>query len=203
MTNKPFVTRRSFFQRLLGRGQTGACMFALQIVFDCGPREELYEELRAIVGSFGAESVDELRRYYKRLARALREAAPVYEYAFFEYVTDPEETEPSFDHWVTEIEDAMASEEHDPYPPFEVDRYVAITVLLLLDHPHPMHGRDMSEDYIYTREGLIELVDSLNRIDYAGIIANAAFMLPQEEHAGMAREHLDDEGWAYLHPILI
>lgn len=201
--NKPFMTRRSFFQRLMGRGHQGASFFALQIVFDCGPREELYEELRDIVGSFGDEDVDGIRRYYKRLARALRVAAPVYEYAFFEYVTDPDATEGAFEHWVEEIEDASASEEHDPYPPFEVERYVAITVLLLLDHAHPLHGRDLSEDYIYTREGLIELVESLNRVDYAGVLGNAAFMLPQDEHAGMTREHLDDEGWEYLHPILI
>lgn len=202
MSDKPFLTRRSFFQRLLGRGQSGESFFALQLVFDTGPREELHDELRAIMAELGADDPDALRRYYRRLVTALLSARHAWEFAHFEYVADPEEASAAFDAWVTDIEDAIDAESYDPYAPFEVERYVAATVLLLLDHPHPFQGREQSADWFTTREGLEELLTSIVRIDFEGVLAYAAFLVPDDELAGMTREDLDHEGWDYLQPIL-
>jgi len=203
MTDKPFLTRRSFFQRLLGRGQDGQSFFALQLVFDTGPREDLHRELRRIMAELGGDDPDTLRRTYKRLVDTLLRARGAWEFAYFEYIPDPEDAPEAFDHWVTDIEDAIAAEAHDPYDPFVVERYVAVSIVLLLDHPWPLHGQAHAADWFYSREGLEELLRSVARVDYDGALAYGAFVVPDDELTGITREDLDDEGWDYLQPILI
>lgn len=205
MGEKPFLDRRGFFKKLMGPGAPSRTFFAVQVVFDAAGQEELRARIQAVLDAPGEETLEEKRRLYRRLTSALLEAEPFYEYAYFEYITDPEKAADSFEQWVLEIEAAFASEEEevgddvDGYHRMAASqRYIVVSMLFLADSPHPFHGEELDTEELYTRAGVGKLVDSVNRYNFNRVQADAAYLVPGSPDDGFSWADFADEGWAYL-----
>lgn len=213
------MDRRGFFQRLLGRRKFEKACFAIQVVIeavDNDLRRRIHEAMRAPTEERPADK----RRYYKSLTGVLLEAEPFLEFASFSYQPEPDEAEPEFQEWVSELEAAMATEasetgdDVDGYHRMNADKqYIVVSLVLLLTAPHPWdNGRgaleyetdkgkrtfdDENEDD-YTRSKIGELIDSVNYLDFEHVEADATFLMPGSEEDGFSWSDLADEGWEHL-----
>ena len=142
---------------------------------------------------------------YKRLVATLVEAEPFFEYGYFEYVTGVEAAQESFDQWVLDIEAAFAAEEEEIGE--EIDgyrrisnsqRYIVVSALFLIEGAHPFHGQEMAQSEIYTRAGMGKLLDSINRLNFTRVMADATYLVPGSPEDGFSWSDFADEGWSYL-----
>ncbi len=208
MGNKPFMSRRGFFQRLFGaEGRVETTFFALQLALEVGAGSDLRDRLHGVIDApvTGAETPADKRRFYKRLTSIVHEAEPYYELGFFQYETDAEAAREAFGTWVREIEASVATEDDevgedvDGYHRLSSEStYVVVSMLFLMHAKHPLHGAETDEDELYSRPGMGKLVDSVNRLDFEALEADAAFVIPGSAQDGLSHMDLMDEGWGYL-----
>jgi hypothetical protein len=198
------MDRRSFLLRLFGKRKVRRSFFAVQVVLEAG-QSGFRRRLHNHIDREGEETPAEKRKFYKGLTSILLEAQPFFEYGFFEYEVDAAKAMDQFEHWVQEIEASMATEDAEMGD--EVDgfhrmsseqQYVAVTILLVVDGPHPLEGEDLDEDTLYTRAGIGKLIDSVNRIDFERLEADAVFLMPGNDQDGFNSLDFADEGWSYL-----
>jgi hypothetical protein len=198
------MDRRSFLKRIFGSRKVHRSFFALQVVIEAG-RSGLRRKLHNHIDREGEETPTEKKKFYKGLVSMLVDAEPFFEYGFFEYQTDPDKAHDLFKHWVNEIEASMATE--DTETDSEVDgfhrmsseqQYVAVSILLLIDGPHPLDGQPLSENELYTRQGISKLLESIKKIDFERAEADAVFIMPGNDQDGFSSLDFADEGWSYL-----
>ena len=203
--SKPFMDRRGFFKKLLGGSTIERSFFAVQVVFDAAGQEALRAQLQGVLDEVGEESVEDKRRFYKRLTSLMVEAEPFFEYGFVEYLTRSGETQDTFDQWVAEIESSFASEEEEIGE--EIDgyhrisssqRYIVISLIFLIEGTHPLHGQELDHEEIYTRAGMGKMIDSVNRLNFNKVLADAAYLVPGSPDDGFSWADFADEGWTYL-----
>lgn len=204
MSVKPFMDRRSFFQRMFGKRKVKRSFFAVQVILEAG-HSGFRRRLHNHMDRDGEETPQEKRKFYKGLTSILLEAEPFFEYAFFEYETEKHKAVEQFQNWVHEIEASMATEDEetgdeiDGYQRMSSEQqYVAVTILLLVDGPHPLDGEPLNEDELYTRKGIGRLLDSINRVDFERAEADAVFLMPGNDQDGFSSLDFADEGWSYL-----
>lgn len=199
------MDRRGFLKKLFGGSAVTRSFFAIQVVFDAAGMADERARIQALLESPVEERVEDKRRLYRRLTNVLAEAEPMFEYAFFEYVTDPSKAESSFEDWVLEIEASFASEDEEVGD--EVDgykrlnsnqRYIVVSLCFLIQGPHPMHGQEINEEELYTRAGIGRLIDSVNRLNFERVLADAAYVVPGSPEDGFSWADFADEGWSYL-----
>ncbi len=202
---QPFMDRRGFLKKIFGGSEVTRSFFAVQVVFDAAGHEELRARLQALIDAPGEETIEEKRRLYRRLTSVLAEAEPFFEYAFFEYVPDSSAARDKFEEWVVEIEASFAgedeeiSDEIDGYRRLSNEqRYIVVSLIFLVEGPHPDHGKEISEDELYTRAGVGGLIDSINRLRYDRVMADAAYLIPGSPEDGFSWADFADEGWSYL-----
>jgi hypothetical protein len=192
--------------RLFGSDKTKCSFFAVQVVFNAAGQEELRKRLQQRINAPGEESVDEKQAYFRNVTAVLLEAEPFFEYGYYEYITEAEAAEDTFEEWVGEIESSFASEEEeigdeaDDYHRLSAERsYIVVSLMILAEGTHPFHGKnEIDEEEIYTRAGMGTLISSLNRYNYDRAMADAVYLMPGSEEDGFSWADFADEGWKYL-----
>lgn len=202
----PFMSRRRFFKRLFGGGdRIDATFFGIQVAFDAAGQEELRARIQMAIDGDDPTSVEEKRSYYKRLTHLVTEAEPYFDHGYFEHIVGYEDGEESFEEWANEIQAEMATEEDEVSD--EVDgmtrmessqRYIVVTLLVFFEGKHPYYGTDRDIDDFYTRAGMAELINTINRLNFDKVISDAVFLMPGSPEDGFSWSDFADEGWEHL-----
>lgn len=203
------MSRRSFFGRLFGKKEEAThSFFGLQLVLDYDARPVLRSELHALIQSPAPTNPDERRLFYKKLSGVLMGTEPFWNFGYVEYVESNDAGE-DFRLWVTDIEDALATEEEETGD--EVDdahrfsqekKYIVLSIAVLMEGFH-RDFRTLSDDdeRMYTRFGMADLVREFSRLDYARVLGDAVFLAPGTDDDGFSDDDLAGEGWEYLLPL--
>jgi len=153
------------------------------------------------------ESVEEKRRFFKRLVALLLEVEPFWTYGYWDYKTKTKEAVAEYQAWVGEIEASIATEEEevgdnvDGLHRTSAERqYVVVTVVMLLDAPYAPAEVDDEEDF-FKRSTFHELIANLPAIDPHTVRADGVYVVPGSPDDGLSDDDLASEGWSYLRPL--
>lgn len=203
------MSRRSFFGRLFGKKEEAThSFFGLQLVLDYDARPVLRSELHALIQSPAPTNPDERRLFYKKLSGVLMGTEPFWNFGYVEYVESNDAGE-DFRLWVTDIEDALATEEEetgdevdDAHRFSQEQKYIVLSIAVLMEGFH-RDFRTLSDDdeRMYTRFGMADLVREFSRLDYARVLGDAVFLAPGTDDDGFSDDDLAGEGWEYLLPL--
>jgi hypothetical protein len=208
----PPTSRRGVFRSLRrlfqGRGE-GPCFLGLQLVINCFGEDNLRKHLVELISAERDqnETPDEKRRFLKRIVALLIEVEPFWAYGYWDYIDDPERAAAEYRTWLSEIETAIATEEEevgeepDGLHRYSAERkYVAVSLLFLLDAPYPPAEVD-DEDLFFKRTTFTGLVENLPKIDPRAVQADATFVVPGNPDDGFSDDDLNTEGWMYLREL--
>ncbi len=210
------MDRRGFFSRLLGRTpeEGDAVFFGLQLVVNVGSDDTLRANLHRVVNRpVATERPAEKRAFYKRVTAVLLEAEPFFDYAYWDYRTDPASARPEFESWLNEIEGSIATEEEelgeavDEQFRMSGDRsYVVVSILFLLENVTALRAfrsvvEAVPEDEAFSRTTFPKLLRAITYVDFEYALGDAVFIMPGNERDGISWEEIHTEGWNYLKPI--
>jgi hypothetical protein len=211
MNRRGFMSKvGSFFKR-----PGDELFYALQVVVNVFGEDDLRQALHRVVLTGGEmESPAQKRAFYKQIAALLTSNNAFFEYGHWDYVTDKGEAEAEFESWVTELEAGLATEAEEVSADLaDVDRmstdksYVVVTLLFVLERVDAngtaieMIERHCDDEFL-EREPLTELIEAVRYIDFEYSLADAAFIMPGNEHDGISWEDIRGEGWEYLKPVM-
>lgn len=140
------ASRRAFIRGGHDDGEH-AIFFGIQLAIQVFGGDTLRAQIaRLVEAEDETDTVQEKRRFMKSLAALLRENQYAWEYGFWEYYTDAEQSIGSFNQWRNELEASMATEPEEMGT--EVDRlhrfsdqkeFLIVTIIMLLDNrDHPV-----------------------------------------------------------------
>ncbi|MFT4703636.1 MAG: hypothetical protein ACI81R_001328 [Bradymonadia bacterium] len=200
------MSRRGFFKRVFG-GPVKQSMLAVQVVVPVYALTDFRAKLHNVIEGTHHEvhGPDEKRVYYRKIVAVLEQALAHYEYGYWEYLEDDAAAD-GFHEWVTEIENELALDEEgtgdEADDTFRLDadkRFIAVTVILLVHGPMPNVAElDPEDEDNWTRHAMAERLRDLNRVDFAGLLADAVYLVPGNDQDGFSDMDLADEGWAHL-----
>jgi hypothetical protein len=208
----PTVTRRGLLRSIgswFSPGGPKSYFVGVQVVTQSFGEDTLRARLHALMSEerVQGETVEEKRRFLKRLVALLLETEPYWTYGYWDYKTGAKEAVAEYQGWVSEIEASIATEDEelgatvDGVNRTSVTRqYVVVTVLFLLDSPYAPAEVGDEEDF-FKRGTFHELVANLAAINPHTIRADAAYVMPGNPEDGFSEDDLADEGWSYLRPL--
>jgi len=205
----PRVTRRGLLRSIgswFAPGGPRTYFVGIQVVISSYGEDTLRARLAALVNEERThnETVEEKRRYLKRLVALLVEFEPYWTYGFWDYLEGAEKAVAEYQSWVGEIEGSMATEEEELGATVDglhrlsaERRFVVTTLLFLLDSAYaPAEVSD--EEEFYKRATFHNLITNLPLIDPHTIRADATFVVPGNPEDGFSQDDLTSEGWQYL-----
>lgn len=185
-------------------------MLAVQLVVPVYALPDLRAKLhRVIDGTGGAmQTPQERSLYYRKVTAILRQALPMANYGFWEYL-EHEEAAVGFQEWVTEIEAAMAFVDEETVDGvdevgegerFDVDQeLVAVSMIFHVRGPiEAVRGWRAQDDDSWTREAYGTLFGEIERFDGHGVLADAFYLVPGNDDDGLTEWDLAEEGWEHL-----
>jgi hypothetical protein len=200
------MTRRSWFQSLLGSEDGAGYFFGLQLLIHAFGKDELRARLASIISDpDGAlEDLEAKRRYIKRVVAVLLEQEPYWSQVFWDYKTDRAEAEAEFESWAAELSASTATESEEmdatidgAYRVSHEKDYVAVTIILNLNEPFP--PADIGDESLYWQTSTIaKLVRGLLLVNPETILADGIFIIPGNSEDGLSEEDLLLGGWSYL-----
>jgi hypothetical protein len=208
----PTVTRRGLLRSIgswFSPGGPKTSFLGVQVVVQCFGEDTLRARLQALMSEerVQGETVEEKRRFLKRLVALLLEVEPYWTYGYWDYKTKAKEAVAEYQGWVSEIEASIATEAEelgatvDGLHRTQVSKqYVVVTVLFLLDSAYAPAEVDNEDDF-FKRGTFHELVSNLSAINPHSIRADATYVMPGNQEDGFSDDDLADEGWAYLRPL--
>ena len=208
----PTVTRRGLLRSIgswFSPGGPKSYFVGVQVVVQCFGEDTLRARLAALMNEerVQGESVEEKRRFLKRLVGLLLEVEPYWTYGYWDYKNGTQKATAEYQGWVSEIEASMATEaeelgaEVDGLHRTSVTRqYVVVTVLFLLDAPYAPAEVE-NEDEFFRRTTFHNLIDNLAAINPHSIRADATYVVPGNPEDGLSDDDLATEGWSYLRPL--
>jgi hypothetical protein len=208
----PSVTRRGLLRSIGGWFKPGGprtYFLGIQVVTQTFGEDTLRAQLAALLDEerVQGETVEEKRRYLKRLVALLQQCEPYWTYGYWDYIDDTHKAVSEYQTWVNEIEAGMATEAEelgagiDGINRMTLQRkYVAVTALFLLDRAYAPAEVE-SEDDFFRRTTFHELVANLSALDPNGIRADAVYVVPGSPEDGLSDDDLASEGWSYLRPL--
>ncbi|MEW6730218.1 MAG: DUF1517 domain-containing protein [Acidobacteriota bacterium] len=201
------MTRRSWLKKFLGASEEGVYFLGIQLIIRAFGEDTLRARLAHVIADpEGAmEDVEAKRRYIKRIVALLLEQEPYWSQAFWDYKTDPEESQAEFDSWEAELSASTATEEEEMGD--EIDRahrlshnkdFICVTMIFNLSVPFSPAGEFNSELEYWRRETLSKLVRGLLLINPEDILADGVFVIPGNSEDGLSEEDLLTGGWSHL-----
>lgn len=172
-------------------------------------RRKLHE---AIASGAGEQTLEEKRRFWKRVTALVNEAMPVFEHGTWE-LTRGGEAEGEFGTWVSEIEGSLATEaEEMGEAADEVNRlsaarsYVLVTAIALVEEGSnsdlTLGDRcDLPESEYFTRATFARLFATFPMLNFANVQADAIYVVPGNDEDGLSDEDLHGGGYEYLKPL--
>jgi hypothetical protein len=208
----PRVTRRGLLRSIgswFSPGGPKSYFLGVQLVISSFGEDSLRARLAALLNEerTQGETVEEKRRFLKRLVGLLVEFEPYWTYGFWDYLEGADKAVPEYQSWVSEIEASIATEAEELGETVDglhrlsaERRFVVVTALFLLDSPYPPAEVD-DEDAFFKRQTFHDLVTGLPMIDPHTIRADATFVMPGNPEDGFSSDDLTSEGWEYLREL--
>ncbi len=208
----PSVTRRGLLRSIgswFSPGGPKTTFVGVQVVVQTFGEDTLRARLQALMNEerVQGETVEEKRRFLKRLVALLLEVEPYWTYGYWDYKLGSKQAVPEYQGWVSEIEASMATEAEELGAEVDgvhrlqvVKQYVVVTMLFLLDTPYPP-AEVGSEDDFFKRTTFHALVDNTSAINPHSIRADATYVMPGNPEDGFSDDDLADEGWSDLRPL--
>ena len=208
----PTVTRRGLLRSIgswFSPGGPKSYFVGVQVVIQCFGEDTLRARLMALMNEerVQGETVEEKRRFLKRLVALLLETEPYWTYGYWDYQQGAQKAVGEYQSWVSEIEASIATEDEelgatvDGLHRTSVTRqYVVVTVLFLLDSPYAPAEVENEDDF-FKRGTFHELVGNLSAINPHNIRADATYVVPGNPEDGLSDDDLATEGWSYLRPL--
>ena len=200
------MTRRSWFQSLLGGDDGAGYFFGLQLLIHAFGKDELRARLAEIIADpDGAlEDLEAKRRYIKRVVAVLLEQEPYWSQVFWDYKTQRAEAEAEFESWAAELSAGTATESEEmdagvdgAYRVSHEKDYVAVTIILHLSAPFP--PADIADEALYWQTSTVaKLVRGLLLVNPETILADGVFIIPGNSEDGLSEADLLLGGWSYL-----
>lgn len=200
------MTRRSWFQSILGGDEGEGYFFGFQLLIHAFGKDDLRARLAEVISDpDGAlEDVEAKRRYIKRVVGVLLEQEPYWSQVFWDYKTDRAEAETEFESWAAELSANAATEGEEmgsaidgAYRLSNEKDYVAVTIILNLSAPFP--PADIGDETLYWQTATIgKLVRGLLLINPETIQADGVFVIPGNGEDGLSDADLLTGGWSYL-----
>ena len=187
--------------------------FGVQVAIKAFFKDPLRQRLHQVIAeSQSAQSLQDKRAFWKRIAAILNEAMPVFEYGFWDLIrTDAAEEE--FETWCSEIEGSLATEKEEVGAVAdEVNRvsaerhYVLCTCLFLVERDSNSdltlgERCDIPESDYFTRTTFATLIASFPMLNFANVQADAVYLSPGSEEDGLSDDDLHGGGYEYLKPL--
>ncbi|MBI5482332.1 MAG: DUF1517 domain-containing protein [Deltaproteobacteria bacterium] len=208
----PTVTRRGLLRSIgswFSPGGPKTYFVGVQVVIQCFGEDTLRARLVALMSEerIQGETVEEKRRFLKRLVALLLEVEPYWTYGYWDYKEGAQKAVAEYQGWVSEIEASIATEAEELGATVDglhrtavVRQYVVVTVLFLLDCAYAP-AEVASEDDFFKRPVFHELIGNLAAINPHSIRADATYVVPGNPEDGLSDDDLATEGWSYLHPL--
>jgi hypothetical protein len=208
----PTVTRRGLLRSIgswFSPGGPKSTFVGIQVVTQCFGEDALRARLQLLMNEerVQGETVEEKRRFLKRLVALLLETEPYWTYGYWDYKMGTKDAVSEYQGWVSEIEASIATEEEelgatvDGMNRMEVKRqYVVVTVLFLLDCAYAPAEVENEDDF-FKRPTFHNLVANLAAINPHSIRADATYVVPGNQEDGLSDDDLATEGWSYLRPL--
>jgi hypothetical protein len=188
--------------------------FGVQVAFKNFHRDPLREKLHKLIAADagGRQSFGDKQRFWKRFTGLLSEAMPVFEYGDWELVRGGN-AEGLFNEWATEIEGSLATVAEEVGPAAdEASRlsaaasYVLVTMMVLVDKDSNAdetlgHWCDIPEPVWLTRQTFGRLISIFPRLNFAGVQADAVYLVPGHDRDGLSAEDLVSEDYHHLQPL--
>jgi hypothetical protein len=187
--------------------------FGLQVAIQAFHGDPLRARLhQAIAGGQSAQSLQDKRAFWKRIAALLNEAMPVFSHGTWDLIrTDRAEAE--FETWCSEIEGSIATEAEElGAAPDEVNRlsaerrYVLCTILFLVERDSNSDQTlgercDLPESAYFTRATFARLIGGIPALNFANVQSDAVYLVPGNESDGLSEDDLQGGGYEYLKPL--
>ncbi len=213
MDRRGFISKfKSIFS---SRREGDPFFFGVQIVINVYGEDELRQRLHRVIEEVeGVESPHDKRNFYKQITAILRESQPFFEYGFWDYITDPEDSVDEFHDWVEGIEASTATvgeelgDEVDELHRMSAEKsYVVVTIAFLLELSRDLEEmigliEAIPEEEYFTPYGFNRLLDAINYTDFEYSHGDAIFIMPGNDQDGFSWTDMRAEGWEYLKPIM-
>lgn len=208
----PSVTRRGLLRSIgswFSPGGPKSTFVGVQVVVQTFGEDTLRARLQALMNEerVQGETVEEKRRFLKRLVALLLETEAYWTYGYWDYKMGTKEAVAEYQGWVSEIEASIATEEEelgatvDGFHRLEVKRqYIVVTLLFLLDCAYAPAEVENEDDF-FKRATFHNLVANLSAINPHSIRADATYVVPGNPEDGLSDDDLATEGWSYLRPL--
>jgi hypothetical protein len=187
--------------------------FGVQVAIQAFHNDPLRARLhQAIAGGQSAQTLQDKRAFWKRIAALLNEAMPVFSHGVWDLVRS-DGAEAEFETWCSEIEGSLATEAEElGAAPDEVNRlsaarqYVLCTVLFLVERDSSSDRTlgercDLPESAYFTRATFAQLIASIPLLNFANVQADAVYLVPGNDTDGLSDDDLQGGGYEYLKPL--
>jgi hypothetical protein len=187
--------------------------FGVQVAIKAFFGDPLRQRLHAaIADSQSAQSLQDKRAFWKRIAAILNEAMPVFEYGYWDLIRE-DKAEAEFETWCSEIEGSLATEKEEVGAAAdEVNRlsaekkYVLCTALFLVERDSNSDVTlgercDLPEAEYFTRATFAQLIATVPMLNFANVQADAVYLTPGSDDDGLSDEDLHGGGYEYLKPL--
>lgn len=200
------MSRRSWFSRMFTTGDP-VHFIGIQLIIKAFGEDTLRRRLSAVIADPDGQmqDVESKRRYIKRIVALLLEQEPYWTQAFWDYKTDPGESEEEFNSWATELAASTATVEEEMGDDVDGMRrlsmrkdYVSATIIMNLSVPFQPAEAVPDDVVAFRKETLRALVNGLLFIDPETILADGIFVVPGNSDDGLSEEDLLAGGWEYL-----
>lgn len=200
------MSRRSWFSKIFTSSDP-VHFIGIQLIIKAFGEDTLRRRLAAVIADPDGQmqDVESKRRYIKRIVALLLEQEPYWVQAFWDYKTDPGESEEEFTSWATELAASTATVEEEMGEDVDGMRrlsmrkdYVAATIIMNLSVPFQPAEAVPDDVIAFRKETLRTLVNGLMYIDPETILADGIFVVPGNSDDGLSEEDLLAGGWEYL-----
>jgi hypothetical protein len=187
--------------------------FGVQILVQAFHGDPLRRKLHDVIAKGGEEqTLNEKRRFWKRLVGVFNEAMPVFEMGYWDLVRGSK-AEETFETWSSELEGALATEKEETGAAADEvirlsahKKHILVTFMVLVaadSNSDATLGERcaLPESQWWTRRTLARLVETFSMLNFASVQADAVYLSPGNDRDGLSMEDIHGGGYEHLKPL--